>query len=102
MVNRRHPNQRRSLPILNQSQVNPKAALAAWAGRHGPKASPLITLLTVRNKLIIEPCDIYMFHYFINKKGKGTTSVLCNLAPSTINIFFTSYVCSPSMKGPMD
>jgi len=35
------------LPNLNQSQVNPKADLAAWAGRHGPKASPLITLLTI-------------------------------------------------------
>ena len=47
MVYRKHPNQRRFLPILNQSQENPKAALAAWAGRQGPKASPLITLLTI-------------------------------------------------------
>ena len=56
MVYRKHPNQRRFLPIPNQSQVNPKAALAAWAGRHGPKASPLITLLTRPRSLIVSHC----------------------------------------------
>ena len=52
-VYRKHPNQRRSLPILNQSQENPKAALAAWARRQGPKASLLITLLTRPRSLIV-------------------------------------------------